>query len=100
VHNSADNRFSAFYSEVQDARIRWLEKKGKKDEALQQIQKYFGLEANASLASKPVDIKQKDVPIWFKELVITLVSFANLAGFGLLTYAIAPLYFPNLLPYI
>jgi hypothetical protein len=43
--------------------IRWLEKNGKKDEAFQQIQKYFGLEANASVASKPVDIKQKDVPI-------------------------------------
>jgi hypothetical protein len=43
--------------------IRWLEKNGKKDEAFQQIQKYFGLEANASVASKPVEIKQKDVPI-------------------------------------
>jgi len=80
--------------------IRWLEKKGKKDEALQQIQKYFGQEANVSVASKSVDIKQKAVPIWFKELVTTLVAFANAAGYGLLTYALAPLYFPNLLPYI
>ncbi len=82
--------------------IRWLEKKGKKEEALQQVQKYFG--QGATTSEKPVsanvNVQQKNVPIWFKELVLTLVAFANAAGYGLLTYALAPLYFPNLLPYI
>ncbi len=83
--------------------IRWLEKKGKAEEAMRQVQKYFGSEVPSS-AQQAVQAagagQQKQVPIWFKELVITLVSFANSAGFGLLTYALAPLYFPSLLPYI
>lgn len=85
--------------------IRWLEKIGNEKKAQEETQKYFGsskidYDGGAPGAVTTPIIKTKNPPIWFKETVATLVAFANTVGFGLMTYALAPIYFPSLLPYI
>ncbi len=81
--------------------IRWLEKTGKVDKAQTEVKKYFGNEqVNVSQVQNVDPAKIKNPPIWFKEFVATAVAFSNAVGYGFMAYTLAPLFFPNLFPYI
>ncbi|MDG6928160.1 MAG: MFS transporter [Nitrososphaerota archaeon] len=81
--------------------IRWLEKVGKSDRAQNEVKKYFGNDpVNVQATEKIAPVKGKNPPIWFKETVATAVAFSNAVGYGFMAYTLAPLFFPNLFPYI
>ncbi|MGC8573069.1 MAG: MFS transporter [Caldisphaera sp.] len=88
--------------------VRWLEKVGKKDDAIKESQKIL---VNASVTNiDPIDPKDpkiednnksdKKLPLWFKEVIVTLIAFSNAVGYGFMAYTLAPLFFPSLFPYI
>jgi len=83
--------------------IRWLEKVGKEDKAQDEVKKYFGndtIKAQSASSQVQSGVKVKNPPIWFKETVATLVAFSNAVGYGFMAYTLAPLFFPDLFPYI
>jgi MFS family permease len=83
--------------------IRWLEKVGKADKAQDEVKKYFGndtIKASSPSGQVQSGVKVKNPPIWFKETVATLVAFSNAVGYGFMAYTLAPLFFPDLFPYI
>ncbi len=83
--------------------IRWLERVGKSDKAVEETKKYFGnvpSQAQATEAVQKTTAQVKGPPLWFKEFVVTAVAFANAVGYGFMAYTLAPLFFPDLFPYI
>ncbi|MFP3130432.1 MAG: MFS transporter [Nitrososphaeria archaeon] len=82
--------------------IRWLEKVGKKEKGIQEMQKYFkSMETKEETSSAAVARAAiKYPPIWFTLLAISLMAIANDIGFGFLTFTLGPIYFPSLTPYI
>ncbi|MEM3671096.1 MAG: MFS transporter [Thermoprotei archaeon] len=88
--------------------VRWLEKKGLHERAKAETQKYYGetvvqnvaATSAATAAVAPAPTSNRNPPTWFRYAVATTVAWANTTGFGLLTYALGPLYFPSLTPYI
>jgi MFS family permease len=86
--------------------IKWLEKTGKKERAINETNKYFSkVNSAVQITEQSVQINKqssqiKNPPIWFKEVVATLVAFADTTGFGLILIALAPIYFPKLISYI
>ena len=82
--------------------IRWLEKTGKHERAVEEKKKYFKTEPaiTTQTITKPSTNKKKILPIWARLLILTPIAWANSSGYGLITYTIGPLYFPKLIAYI
>ena len=90
--------------------VRWLEKRGLHERAKEETQKYYGVAAatsataatavSAAPSAASAGLQGRNPPTWFRYAVATTVAWANTTGFGLLTYALGPLYFPSLTPYI
>jgi len=83
--------------------IRWLEKVGKKEKGIQEMQKYYkSMETKEETSSTAAVARAaiKYPPIWFSLLAISLMAIANDIGFGFLTFTLGPIYFPSLTPYI
>jgi MFS family permease len=84
--------------------IRWLEKRGELERARAEMQRYGGIELwearrreaeVGSNASRPEGQKvQRNVPLQLYASIS--MAFANTTGFGILTYVMAPTYFPKL----
>jgi len=88
--------------------IRWLVKKGRTEEALAELARFYGPEevaarrraveraqakARAEAAGRP---PRKYPALWLRLTALILVAFAGSAGFGLLTYTLGPTHFPKL----
>jgi len=82
--------------------IRWLEAKGKKTDAINIAQKYFGMSAQPATATnvQPATAPIKGRSIGFKILVVSLLTIANLIGYSIFALDMGPVYFPSLTPMI
>ncbi|MEM0287149.1 MAG: MFS transporter [Nitrososphaerota archaeon] len=78
--------------------IRWLEAKGKVDEANHIAQRYYLPENNNSKIS-PQGSTFKVPPLWVKVLVTTVVAASNTIGFTLMAYTIGPFFNQSLTAY-
>lgn len=88
--------------------IRWLVKKGRTEQALEELARFYGPEevaarrraveraqakARAEAAGRP---PRKYPALWLRLTSLILVAFAGTTGFGLLTYTLGPTHFPKL----
>ena len=88
--------------------IRWLVRKGRTEEALAELARFYGPEevaarraaveqaqakAKAAAATKPF---HKYPPLSLRLVSLILLAFAGTTGFGLLTYTLGPTHFPKL----
>lgn len=88
--------------------IRWLVKKGRTEQALEELARFYGPEevaarrraveraqakARAEAAGRP---PRKYPALWLRLTALILVAFAGTTGFGLLTYTLGPTHFPKL----
>ncbi|MDG6931323.1 MAG: MFS transporter [Nitrososphaerota archaeon] len=76
--------------------IRWLEAKGRKKDAENAAQKYYGKTVSASAAVTQQAPSRQRTSIALKLLVVTLLSIANIIGFGIFVFDMGPIYFPSL----
>lgn len=92
---------------------RWLVRKGRSEEALAELNRFYGPEevaarrraVEASQAARAAARASVDAaggtprgypPIWLRLTSLILVAFAGTTGFGLLTYTLGPTHFPKL----
>jgi len=75
--------------------IRWLEAKGKKDKAADVAKKYYG-KSVTSTSQPGATTRVNRNSIALKLLVVTLLSIANIIGFGIFVFDMGPIYFPSL----
>ncbi|MEM3810717.1 MAG: MFS transporter, partial [Conexivisphaerales archaeon] len=90
--------------------VRWLEFKGRKEEAAKVYSKYYtsnmsisSISKSDTQASSTVNIggsMTRKPSVALRLFVTTAISTANAVGFGLMTYVLGPYYFPSLTPYI
>lgn len=77
--------------------IRWLEAKGRKKDAEKTAEKYYSASATVSTsANEPAAVPRRSNSIALKLLVVTLLSIANIIGFGIFVFDLGPIYFPSL----
>ncbi|GAB6946969.1 MFS transporter [Vulcanisaeta sp. JCM 16161] len=77
--------------------IRWLERKGRINDAIREVEKYYGVKLDpTSLPSAEVQVKSvMHPPLWFRFIVAVMMMTANDVGFGLLSYEVGPIYFSS-----
>jgi len=82
--------------------VRWLEKKGKTEQAKREVELYFKDKSSASAQSgvQTVERLNKKLKTWQILAVLTPIAWANTAGYGLITYTLGPIYFKNFIDYI
>jgi MFS family permease len=89
--------------------VRWLEFKGRKEDAAKVYSKYYTSNASSSIsesdppASSTVNIGSsmtRKPSVALRLFVTTAIATANAVGFGLMTYVLGPYYFPSLYAYI
>ncbi|MFP3177881.1 MAG: MFS transporter [Thermocladium sp.] len=75
--------------------IRWLEKRGMIDKAIEEVRKYYGVSLDPSNLPKIEEQVNASMnpPLWFRFLVATALMTANDLGFGLLAYELGPIYY-------
>jgi len=74
--------------------IRWLEQKGKVDEAEKEISKYFTVEREIPQVEVKAPSNSPSIPL--RLLLSIVMATANTIGFGLMTYVAGPYFFPQL----
>jgi len=78
--------------------IRWLERKGRINDAIREVGKYYGVRLDpGTLPTVNTEISKPilNPPLWFRFIVAVLMMTANDIGFGLLSYEVGPIYFSN-----
>lgn len=97
---------------------RWLVRKGRTEQAERELMRFYGpeevaarraaieraqararAEAQSHTALGAVR-RRRYPPLWLRLVAIICVAFADTTGFGLLTYTLGPVHFPNLTGYI
>jgi MFS family permease len=84
--------------------IRWLEAKGRSEDASNVMQKYYATQTETPVA-QPASLQTSTttgfkVPaLWIKVLVTTIVAASNTIGFTLMAYTIGPFFNPSLTAY-
>lgn len=88
--------------------IRWLVRKGRTEQALAELARFYGPEealarrravedakarAKVAVVGRPI---RRYPALWLRITALTLVAFAGTTGFGLLTYTLGPIHFPKL----
>jgi MFS family permease len=76
--------------------IRWLEAKGKKSDAENVAKKYYNAQIAVTASNAGAVTPQKGKSIGLKLLVVSLLSIANVIGFGIFVFDLGPVYFPSL----
>ncbi|MDG7045658.1 MAG: MFS transporter [Nitrososphaerota archaeon] len=77
--------------------IRWLEAKGRKKDAEKTAEKYYSAPTIASTSvNEQAAVPRRSNSIALKLLVVTLLSIANIIGFGIFVFDLGPIYFPSL----
>ena len=78
--------------------VRWLESKGREREAAQEAARLGAVvqPSEPSHGLKATGLSKKSLA--FRAFVVGILSFASTAGYGLMTYTLAPMYYPKLLP--
>ncbi len=84
--------------------VLWLEKRGKHEQAMQQIKAYWGEDWQAAMAPEPEPPKspalKRQTSVAFRVVIMTVIAAANTIGFGLVAYVFGYYYFPHLQPTI
>lgn len=98
--------------------FRWLMRQGQTERATAELLRFYGAEevearrravqraqlkakqAAAARAARTGQAERRYPPVWLRLVAIILVAFADTTGFGLLTYTLGPVHFPNLIPEI
>ncbi len=78
--------------------IRWLERKGRINDAIREVEKYYGVKLDpTNLPSAEVQVSRPVThpPLWFRFIVAVMMMTANDVGFGLLSYEVGPIYFSS-----
>jgi MFS family permease len=78
--------------------IRWLERKGRINDAIREVGKYYGVRLDpGTLPTVNTEISKPilNPPLWFRFIVAVMMMTANDIGFGLLSYEVGPIYFSN-----
>ncbi|WP_084019811.1 MFS transporter [Vulcanisaeta thermophila] len=79
--------------------IRWLERKGMIDRAINEVRRYYGVDVNPNdkpRGTAPITTQsQAQPPLWFRFVVAVVMMTANDVGFGLTAYELGPIYYPN-----
>lgn len=97
---------------------RWLLRKGRTAQAARELTRFYGAEEIAarraaieraqarsraeaqSQTARGAVRRRRYPPLWLRLTAIIVVAFADTTGFGLLTYTLGPVHFPNLTGYI
>ncbi len=82
--------------------VRWLEKKGRKDEAKKEVERYFRDESiDTARNDDKIDYAlNRKLKTWQILAILIPIAWANTAGYGLITYTLGPIYFPRYIDYI
>jgi MFS family permease len=79
--------------------IRWLERKGRINDAIKEVEKYYGVRLDPNNLPKVEEVRTGTVvlhpPLWFRFLAAVVLMTVNDLGFGLLAYEVGPIYFPS-----
>ncbi len=78
--------------------IRWLERKGRINDAIREVEKYYGVKLDSgNLPINEIQVSKPIIhpPLWFRFIVAVLMMTANDLGFGLLSYEVGPIYFSS-----
>ncbi len=78
--------------------IRWLERKGRINDAIKEVKKYYGVKLDpTNLPSAEVQVSKPIMhpPLWFRFIAAVMMMTANDVGFGLLSYEVGPIYFSS-----
>lgn len=80
--------------------IRWLEQRGRNDEALEQVRVYYGADWESQVEPQPpqaVAASEEHHPSTaLKMAVMIVIAAANTIGFGLVAYTLGPKYYPHM----
>lgn len=82
--------------------IRWLEQRGRNEEAAAQVREYYGADWEAHVETQPERApaaraaKGPHPSTALKMVVMIVIAAANTIGFGLVAYTLGPKYYPHL----